>query len=107
MKCFILYFNCPLCSIIIFRSSKESMASQMKKHMVESKQLESKGLQTGALEANKSDMLFLGGDWQRVCAPLKKERMHSLVFWTKDGPNDTPSWGKQVSNLLLVVPMQS
>jgi len=82
----------------MFRSNKENRDSQMRKHIVETKQLQTKGLQTGALEKDKSDSLFLGSNWHRVCALLTNKKMHFLVFWSKKSPKDKPSWENQISS---------
>jgi len=69
----------------------------MKQHMVETNALKQKGVKSEALEG-KNDVLFIDDKWNRVCTPNNSERMESLIFWNKTGPEDKPSWDKQVSD---------
>lgn len=78
------------------RSNKKNRGSQLNRHMVETKSLRERGRKTGALEEEFGDTLLLGSNWNRVCAPEKSGKMISLVFWDKTGPEDKPSWDKQV-----------
>ena len=95
--CNILFHTSVIYLIIIFRSNRSNRKSQMKRHMVETKKLKNRGIKKGALKKDESNVLLLGNDWHRVCAPLKRGKTHSLVFWSKSGPEDKPSWDKLVS----------
>lgn len=72
----------------------------MNKCMVETEDLEEKGLKSGALSEKGTNVLYLKDNWHRICAPKEKEskKMYSLVFWDKTHSEDTPNWKNQVSN---------
>lgn len=78
----------------------------MRKHMVEMESLRKKGIKNGALAKKGNDVLILGEDWNRVCAPKQSGKMLSFVFWDNSDSNQKPSWDNQVSSYwLLLLPL--
>ena len=63
---------------IIFETEAQQMAA------VKAKQVEWD--QSAALE----------GEYSRICRPSSLKKPVSFIFWTKDSPEDQPSWDKVV-----------
>jgi hypothetical protein len=75
------------------------------KHMIETKGLLKKGIKSGAIKS-EDDVLFLGKDWNRVCAPEASlsKKMFSVILWNKSKPSDQVGWGREVSGYFLYWP---
>ena len=66
---------------VIFETEAQQMAA------VKAKQVEWD--QSAALE----------GEYSRICRPSSLKKPVSFIFWTKDSPEDRPSWDKVVRYL--------
>jgi hypothetical protein len=45
--------------------------------------------------------LFIGDDWNRVCAPdVDEGKMYSLIFWEKGAETEKPDFAKIVSGIV-------
>ena len=77
---------------------------------------ETEAQQMAAVKANQvewDESVALEGEYSRICRPSYLKKPVSFFFWTKDNPEDQPSWDKVVryfwlaassstSNLLLL-----
>lgn len=82
------------------RSNEKNREMQLNVPMIETEKLKRWGLKSGALGEEDGDILFLGDDWHRMCAPEEDQsgKTYALIFWTKKHPDDQePTWDKQVS----------
>ena len=54
-----------------------------------------------AKQVEWDESVALEGEYSRICRPLCLKKPVSFIFWTKDSPEDQPSWDKVVRYLWL------
>ena len=69
---------------------------------------ETEAQQMAAVKAKQvewDESVALEGEYSRICRPSCLKKPVSFIFWTKDGPEDRPSWDKVVRYLCLAALM--